>query len=272
MKSWKLLLGAAAAALTFGSAAMAQETPAAAAPAPGATPAGAPASAPAAAPAPAYTYVFNLAYTSDYLFRGLSQTSGDGAPSGGVDVTFGQFYLGNWDSKVNFGPTAGDPGNETSVEYDLYGGFRPTLGPVALDVGFIRYGYVNAPNAAHYDYWEGKILASYATGPNTLGGAFYYSPEFFGKTGAAEYYEINDAYSGLIKNVTLSGAVGYQALDKAKAGIKGYTTWNVGATYAFNSHIGVDVRYWGTDKDATDFYTKTFAGDRVVGTLKVTFP
>ena len=253
MKSWKITLGAAAAALAFGSTAMAQ-APAAAAP-----------------PAPAYTFAYHVAYTSDYLFRGLSQTSGDGALSGGIDFTAGKFYLGNWDSKVNFGPTAGDPKNKTTVDYDLYGGFRPTLGAVNLDIGVIRDGYIGAPSRANYDYWEGKLAGSYASGPNTLGGAFYYSPEFFGKTGSAEYFEVNDAYVVGKTPLTISGAVGYQALDKAKAGINGYTTWNVGGTYAFNSHVGVDLRYWGTDSKATKFYSKTFAGDRIVGTLKVAF-
>jgi uncharacterized protein (TIGR02001 family) len=252
MKSLKLMLGAAAAALAFGSAAMAQT----ATPAPAAAP-----------PAPAYTFTFNAAYSSDYLFRGLSQTSGKGAASGGVDFTAGQFYLGNWDSQVDFGPTANDP---TQFEYDLYGGFRPTLGKLNLDLGLIRYGYTSSPSAAHYDYWEAKLLGSYASGPNTLGGAFYYSPEFFGKTGAAEYYEINDALV-LSNKATVSGAVGYQALDKKKAGINGYTTWNIGATYPVTDHFGVDFRYWGTDSKATNFYTKTFAGDRIVATLKASF-
>ena len=249
------MLGAAAAALAFGSTAMAQTAPA-----------------PAAEPAaPAYTFAYNVAYTSDYLFRGLSQTSGDSAPSGGIDFTAGKFYLGGWASKVNFGATGNDPGNKTTVEYDLYGGFRPTLGAVNLDIGVIRYGYIGAPSAAHYEYWEGKLAGTYASGPNTLGGAFYYSPEFFGKTGSAQYYEINDAFAVGKIPLTISGAVGYQALDKAKAGINGYTTWNIGGTYAFNSHVGVDLRYWGTESKATNFYTKTFAGDRIVGTLKVAF-
>lgn len=251
MKSWKIMLGAAAAALAFGSAAMAQD----------ATPA--PAAAAPAAAAPPYTLAFNFAVTNDYVFRGLSQTSGEYAFSGGIDFTAGQFYLGNWDSKVNFGPTAGDPTNSTSVEYDLYGGWRPAVGPVNLDLGFIRYGYVGEPAAAHYTYWEVKALASYATGPNTLGGAFYYSPEYFGKTGSAEYFEINDAYT-VFKNATISGAVGYQALTKDKAGIGGYTTWNIGGTYTAGG-LAYDLRYVGTDVDNVSIYD-----DRVIFSIKKT--
>ena len=213
---------------------------------------------------------FNAAITNDYLFRGLSQTSGDAAAQGGADVTMGMFYAGAWLSNVDFGPTANDPSNKTSIEYDLYAGVRPVLGPVNLDLGVVRYGYTDSPKAAHYDYWEGKILASHAMGPATLGAAFYYSPEFFGKTGDAFYYEVNAAYT-LGSKATLSGAVGYQDLEKSKAGISSYATWNLGVGYPITDHLAVDLRYVDTSHKATRFYTKTFAGDRIVATLKATF-
>jgi uncharacterized protein (TIGR02001 family) len=216
------------------------------------------------------TLTFNAAVTTDYLFRGLSQTSGNAAAQGGADVTYGMFYAGTWLSNVNFGPTVGDPTNKTSIEYDLYGGVRPVVGPLSLDIGVIRYGYVDSPKAANYEYWEAKLAGSYAAGPLTLGAAFYYSPEFFGKTGDAEYYELNAAYT-LKSKASISGAVGHQELDKSKAGISGYTTWNVGFGYPLTDHFAIDLRYWGTDSTASDFYTKTFAGDRLVGTLKATF-
>jgi uncharacterized protein (TIGR02001 family) len=216
------------------------------------------------------TVAFNAAITNDYLFRGLSQTSGDAAAQGGVDVTAGMLYAGTWLSNVNFGATAGDPSNKSKIEYDLYAGVRPVLGPINLDVGAIRYGYTDSPKAAHYAYWEGKILASHTTGPATIGAAFYYSPEFFGKTGNAEYYELNAAYT-LKNKASVSGAVGFQDLDKSKAGISNYTTWNLGVGYPLMDHLSVDLRYWDTSNKATHFYTKTFAGDRIVATLKATF-
>jgi len=216
------------------------------------------------------TVAFNAAVTNDYLFRGLSQTSGDAAAQGGVDVTAGMFYAGTWLSNVNFGATAGDPSNKTKIEYDLYAGVRPVLGPVNLDVGVIRYGYTDSPKVAHYDYWEGKVLASHAMGPATIGAAFYYSPEFFGKVGNAEYYEVNAAYT-LATKASISGALGYQDLEKSKAGISSYTTWNLGVGYPVTDHLSVDLRYWDTSQKATHFYTKTFAGDRLVATLKATF-
>jgi uncharacterized protein (TIGR02001 family) len=224
--------------------------------------------APAAPTGP--TVAFNAALTTDYLFRGLSQTSGDAAASGGVDVTYKMFYAGTWLSKVNFGPTVNDPQNKTSIEYDIYGGVRPVWGPVTFDIGLIRYGYVDSPSAANYEYFEAKLLANYVQGPIAVGGAFYYSPAFFGDTGSAEYYEINGGYT-LKSKASISGAVGYQSLDKDKAGLSGYTTWNIGIGYPITDHFAIDLRYWGTDSHASNFYTKTFAGDRLVGTLKATF-
>lgn len=245
MKTLKLALCAATVGLAFSSAAVAEDM---------------------AAP----TLSYNAAVSTDYIFRGLSQTKGKAALSGGVDAASGMVYAGAWLSNVDFGPTAGDPENKTNVEYDLYAGVKPAVEGINLDIGIIRYGYASAPSAANYDYWEGKILASKAIGDVTFGGAFYYSPEYFGETGAAYYYEANAAYVLPIK-ATVSGAIGYQDLDEEKAGITGYTTWNLGVTYPLNDHFGIDVRYSGTEKKGTDFYGDKLAGDRFTASLKAAF-
>ncbi len=245
MKTLKIALCAAAASLAFGSMALAEGM---------------------AAP----TVSYNVAVSSDYIFRGLSQTSGKAAVSGGIDAASGMAYAGAWVSNVDFGATGGDPENKTNIEYDLYAGVKPVLEGVNLDIGVIRYGYASSPSEANYTYWEGKILASKAIGDATIGGAFYYSPEYFGKVGAAYYYEANAAYI-LPAKATVSGAIGYQDLEEAKAGITGYTTWNLGLTYPLNEHFGVDVRYSGTDSKAKAFYTDKFAGDRFTASLKAAF-
>ncbi len=209
------------------------------------------------------TVAFNADVTNDYVFRGLSQTSGKAAAQGGVDVTQDLFYAGAWVSNVDFGPF-----DNSSLEYDLYAGVRPAFAGLNFDFGVIRYGYTRGPSADNY--YEVKALATKTFGPATVGASFFYSPEFFGKTGKAEYYELNAAYT--FKNkATLSGAVGYQDLDVNKVGLTGYTTVNVGVTYPVTDKFGIDFRYWGTDNKATNFYGKTFAGDRLAATAKVTF-
>ena len=54
----------------------------------------------------------NVAYATDYRFRGISQTDRDMALQGGFDYDFGNgFYLGTWASNVQFGG---------SIEVDWY--------------------------------------------------------------------------------------------------------------------------------------------------------
>lgn len=209
------------------------------------------------APAPAQ-WAFNVAGTSDYVFRGVSQTEEDPAISAGVDLTAGSFYAGAWASNVSF------PGDDdTQAEIDLYGGVRTETAGWNLDLGVIGYLYASQPDGADYDYAEIKVAASRAVGPATVGAAVYYSPDFFGASeDEATYIEANAAVSPADK-WTLSGAIGRQFLSSDFD----YTTWNLGAAYQLTSNLAVDVRYHDTDEhDFGDIY-----GSRAVASLKATF-
>ncbi|RZJ30826.1 MAG: hypothetical protein EON85_04335 [Brevundimonas sp.] len=197
---------------------------------------------------------FNAAVTSDYVFRGFSQTDEEPALQLGVDVTFESgFYAGAWASNVDFG-------DDTDAEVDVYGGYRTEAGGFGLDFGVVGYVYVNDPSGADYSYFELKAAASRAIGPVTLGGAVYYSPDFFGADEAATYVETNIAYAPISK-LTLSAAIGYQYLDVNED----YGTWNAGAAYAITDNIVIDARYHGSEIDGP------LSDDRAVGTLKFLF-
>lgn len=204
------------------------------------------------------TFAFNIGANTDYVFRGLSQTDEDPSVFGGVDATMGIGYAGVWASNVDFG-------NGTDAEFDIYAGIKPTAGPVSFDIGVIYYGYLDQPSGSNEDYWEGKIAASVPAGPATLGVAVYYSPEFFGKTGEAVYYEANAAVAIPDTKFSVSGALGRQEVDKAFD----YTTWNVGVGFALTDHVSFDVRYWDTNKG--DAVTGGLGGTRVVGGIKLVF-
>ena len=75
-----------------------------------------------------------MALTSDYFFRGESQTMGSSALQGGVDYNNGGFYAGVWASTV-------DLGMDTEMEYDFYSGYAVALDDLAIDVGIIQYNY-----------------------------------------------------------------------------------------------------------------------------------
>jgi uncharacterized protein (TIGR02001 family) len=232
MKFLKLSLCAAAASLTLGGAAFAQTAP---------------------------TWSVNADVTSDYVFRGVSNTGAyDPAVQGGIDLGMGIGYVGTWASNVKFG-------DGTDAEIDLYGGIRPKLGVVSFDFGAIYYGYIGAPKADDVPYWEFKGAASVPAGPATLGAAVYYSPDFTftpGVTAHAVYYEANAAIP-IVPNVTLGGAVGRQTIAE---GFSDYTTWNAGVTWAFAKHLSLDTRYWDTNVVGKIY------GPRVAVTLKAVFP
>lgn len=198
---------------------------------------------------------FNVGVTSDYVFRGYSQTNEDPAVQGGVDLTAGSFYAGAWASNVDFG-------DDTDAEVDVYGGYRTEAGGFALDFGVIGYLYAGEPDGADYNYAEFKAAASRAVGPATFGAAVYYSPDFFGAADKeATYAEVNAAFSPAPK-WTISGAVGQQWLDVSDD----YLTWNAGVGYALSDNLSADARYYDTDVDGVPA-----AEDRFVVGLKLTY-
>ena len=196
---------------------------------------------------------WNVGVTSDYVFRGYSQTGEDPAIFGGVDLTIGSFYAGAWASNVDFS-------DSTDGEIDLYSGFRSEVSGFAVDLGIVGYLYSSQPAGADYDYAELKAAASRAFGPVTLGAAVYWSPDFFGADEEATYVEANAAFSPA-PQWTVSGAVGHQALNVNDD----YTTWNAGLAYALTDHVAIDVRYHDTD------VTGPLSDDTTVATLKFLF-
>lgn len=191
---------------------------------------------------------WNIGAVSDYVFRGYTQSNENPAIQGGVDANFGSFYVGAWASSVDFG-------DDTDTEVDIYGGYRGEAGGFAFDVGAVGYGYAGEPDGADYDYVELKAAASRAVGPATFGGAFYWSPDFFGLDKEAAYLEGNVAFTPADK-WTVTGAVGYQWLNVND----NYTSWNLGVGYALTEHVAIDVRYHDADVDGPLSDARAVAG------------
>src|SRR5262249_53775023 len=82
------------------------------------------------------TFSFNAGVTTDYVFRGISQSSEHAALLGGADVTCGRFYVGVAASGINW-----DWSEFATTEFDWYGGFRTKTGPISWDLGLIYYSY-----------------------------------------------------------------------------------------------------------------------------------
>jgi len=88
-----------------------------------------------------WAFSANVAYTSDYYVRGLSQNWHDPALQGGFDVEHSSgFYVGTWASNVSANTFP-----DASLEVDVYAGYGGEIGDsgVGYSVGVIGYLYPN---------------------------------------------------------------------------------------------------------------------------------
>jgi len=95
------------------------------------------------APAPEHELSYNVGVTSDYRYRGISQTRRRPALQGGVDYAHNPtgFYAGAWASTIRWVKDTGGDGN---VELDIYGGQKGEFGNgLAYDIGGLAYLYPN---------------------------------------------------------------------------------------------------------------------------------
>lgn len=220
----------------------------------------------------------NVALTTDYVFRGISQTQSDPALQGGFDYTNDIFYAGVWASNIDFG-SAGGVSVDAPLELDVYGGVRPVVGPVTLDIGVIAYLYPGSADdvwlaSGDFEYYEGKLGASISPAEGlTLGANLFYSPEFPGDGGDAIYIEATAGYT-INDNLSISGGVGNQSVDldgyfvtDSGPSVDSYTTWNVGGTLSAWG-FGLDLRYYDTDEDIVNLFGEVVSDERFVATLK----
>jgi len=186
----------------------------------------------------------NVTLTTDYVWRGISQTNEDMAIQGGFDYTNGMFYAGVWASNVDFGDAT-----DTNVELDFYGGIAGEFeGGLGWDLGLIYYSYPDAEEE-DLDFLELTAALSYEfEGGLGLGGALFYDPD-----NKNTYIEASAGYS-LTEAFSIDGTLGNYSFD----GGGDYTNWSLGATYSLKG-FDLDLRYWGTDVDDL-----SIADDRIV--------
>ena len=78
----------------------------------------------------------NVALSSDYIWRGMTQTAEEPAISGGFDIAGESgLYFGTWASNVEFGDGA-------ALELDWYAGYAAELdNGFSYDIGYLAYTY-----------------------------------------------------------------------------------------------------------------------------------
>ncbi len=193
----------------------------------------------------------SVALTSDYVWRGYSQTDSKPAISGSFDYGHSSgFYAGTWASNVDYG-------DDASIEIDIYAGYASEIGNtgVGYDVGLLRYIYPGED----YGYNEAYASLSYsffsANVAHTSNSSFH--------SDSATYYSLGFDYD-LPKGVALSAGYGYYDYDMS--GVDSPTDYRVGLSTELVG-FGLDLTYTDTDSDGEDLYGKSLADGRLIFTI-----
>ena len=190
----------------------------------------------------------NLGLTSDYRFRGISQSQNAPAVQGGVDYNHSSgFYIGNWNSSVSSQVYTQGSG----VESDLYAGFKKDIYKgLTLDVGSYNYFYPRAKTAgtgSNFDTYEAFLGLGY--GPVSAKYSRTIGSGYFGTTNAqgTQYYQADVAYPLPVKGLEKASFLAHAGhTNVANSTTLDYSDYNVG--------LGYDLAGWQL---AAKYYTNT---------------
>jgi uncharacterized protein (TIGR02001 family) len=220
------------------------------------------AAAPAAAPTPAVTS--NVALVTNYLYRGISQTGAKPAIQGGFDYAHASgFYAGVWGSSISWLSDATIATN-AGLELDTYLGFKNSFATdYSYDVGYLRYNYPGnyAASATKGDTDEIYGLIGYkwitAKYSYSLGNTFG-APDARG----TNYFDLSASYPVGDSGVTLGAHYGKQSYKGSSAAYKAFVTaepsysdYKLSVTKDFSGYV-VGLAYSNTNakKGVGQFY------------------
>lgn len=196
--------------------------------------------------------------TTDYMFRGLTNSDNKPAIQGELDYGYEPLglYAFVWASSLDL------PGVDTDVELNYGLGVSDTFTDHAgWDIGAIYYHYPGSDVEPEVDYWEVYGELNYAFEGIALepyiNFIFWYSPEFFGEDSDAVYIETNIELS-LPEQFTLVGHAGFQGVEGDKL------SGTVGYEY-FDFALSLRRQFYGVDFDLS--YTNTINQKDACGSI-----
>lgn len=206
----------------------------------------------------------NAALTTDYVWRGSTQTQGDPAVQAGFKVAGDSgLYASIWGSNVEFAPET-----HASSELDLTVGLgRSFNDDWAFDVNVLHYRYPSTTVDLNWTELNGTV---------TWKGNYWlsagYSPEVFGSEETGVYtlvgakFPINDKFR-------FEAGAGYYFLDdlNGDGSDDSYAHGLATAVWAFKAPFEARLTAHVTDSNAKQFFGEDFAGSRVEAALQASF-
>lgn len=222
--------------------------------------------------APASPFSANVALTTNYLYRGISQSGAKPAVQGGFDyANTNGLYIGTWGSSISWlgdeYATGANPAGarDAGLELDTYGGYRGTVEAVSYDVGFLRYNYPGnyAPGATRADTNEVYGAVTYSILTAKLS---YSLGDLFGVSNArgSTYFDLSANYPIGDSGYTVGAHWGKQTYKgstanqlTANGADPSYADYKLSISKDLGSGYGVSLAYSKTNAatGAGTFYT-----------------
>lgn len=212
------------------------------------------------APACAADLTGSAALTTDYVWRGSTQTQGDPAVQAGFRLAGASgFYGSAWGSNVEFAPET-----HASSEFDFAVGWSGQLSDDwAVDVNVLRYHYPST--AVDLDWTELNGTLAYA-------GSYWlslgYSPEALGSDDRGLYAQVGAKFP-IRDRFRIEAAVGRYFLDDVYG--KSYSHGQLSAIWTVKGPLELRLTAHATDANAEDIFGAPVAGDRLEAAVQASF-
>ena len=191
----------------------------------------------------------NLGLTSDYRFRGVSQTQNAPAVQGGIDYNHvSGLYIGNWNSSVSSQVYT----NGSGVESDVYAGFKKQVfGNFVVDIGSYNYFYPRAGTNGSFD--TNEVFAG--IGYKELVSVKYSHSlsDYFGTANSKNsFYVQADAAIPVVGKLVAVAHVGRTDVNNNSK--LNYTDYNFGVAYDLQGR-NMAAKYYINDNKTSTFMT-----------------
>jgi len=202
--------------------------------------------------------------TSNYVFRGISESNNDPAIQGSLTYSLQTtgIYVTAWGSTVNF---LNDQGKRARIELDTSIGIaNPIIDNANYDISLARYNY---PNASAADYNELIVIGNY----QFLEGTISYSSNVYNSHKTGIYYQLGLHYDVPAKyiyfqGINVSATVGHYNLPKS-ADLYSYSDYSATISKKISNYI-LSLGWTGTNGKA---HEAPLDNDQIVGTVAVSF-
>ena len=185
---------------------------------------------------------FGAAVMSDYVFRGITQSNHNPAVSVYIEPRYNinpnlQLYAGLGGASISFT-------NRAAAEIDIYGGIRPTFGPLAFDFGVWCLPAIRAESASTRFRRTGLVCPI---------GSSFILPNLNGAKEDVSFFEVYGKVTWTINDMFAVGANAFYTPDYLNSGADG-------------TYVSATAKFTGPALGALGWYVSGEIGEQFIGT------